>query len=282
MIVGESGVRWVDEDGRTAAETRFPEPLFRPVLVPRDPGGAAVVGFSKPKHVRAFDVRGTRLLDLKGKSYKLPLVGDVIGDGEPEVLVPEGDGFRIVGLDGTRRGEVKAPWYASDRTLVQADGDPALEIAFVKTHLSGQGVQVRIVNADGSLVSAWDSAEGNWLSWEPALGDELLWGVTPQGFSAWSARGVPRETYPAPGVDYLRYVAGARSTDYLLLAASGGGYTSLGTICIYSRAGALVYQEVYGARTYAVLHDAPTGAFYVGAGTDLIRYRPVPSAGGAR
>jgi hypothetical protein len=283
MIVSELGVWWVDDEGRTAAEARFPQPLFRPVVVPRGRDGAAVVGFSKPKYVRAFDVRGTPLLELKGKSYKLPLVGNVLGDGEAEVLVPDGDGFRIVGFDGTDRGDVKAPWYASDRTLVQADDDPALEIAFVKTHLGGrQGVQVRVVNADGSPAGAWDSAEGNWLSWEPALGERLLWGVTPQGFAAWNALGVLRETYPAPGVDYLRYVAGARSPDHLLLAASGGGYTGIGTICIYSREGALVYQEVYDARSYAVFHDARTGAFYVGAGADLIRYRPVSTAGGAR
>jgi hypothetical protein len=145
-------------------------------------------------------------------------------------------------------------------------------MAFVGTSLREGPIDVRIVNADGSLVSEWSDDQGGWLSFVPQVDDTKLWGITAEGFTAWNARGERVETFPAPGADYLRVVTGTRFKGHTVLIGSGGGYNSVSLLCVFDEQKRLVYQEVFSSRTYAVFAEPDDAGFHVGVGYDVVRY----------
>lgn len=272
-IVTEWGARWLNLADRSSRDVTFPREMFRAAPVTMSDGSLRIAGLSGSRDVPVLTLDGRPDVVLRGDRYTLPVIADVGGDRASEVLLPQDRGVRIYSAGGVFRRFVASPWYASDRTVVQADADPELEIAFVNTSLARPAIEVHIVNADGSVVADWRRDDGKWLSSVPALGVETLWGLTSTGFVAWDATGHQVDTYPAAGVDYLRDVVGARAGDYVALIASGNGYRCRSLLTIYDRNKQPVYQEAFASRTYAIVGDPTGAAFFVGLDGVVVRYR---------
>lgn len=275
LIVAEAGLRWIDATGQLTREVAFDERLFRHALLTMPDGRIGVGGFgSRGRSAVVLDLNGQEVLRIKGTWYqtRVPKFANVIAGPDAELLLHDKLDVRIFDLNGVQLGTVSSPQYATIKTVIQADDDDEYEIAFVKTSLSPGPIETLIMNADGSTVSQWKDAEGGWLSFVPELDDTRLWGITPEGFTAWNAQGQRMEVFPAPDANYLRYVIGAKLEKHTVLIASGGGYSNLGLLCVFDDARRLVYQEVFPFRIYAVLAGAGGSDFYVGAGYDVVRY----------
>lgn len=272
-LISERGVRRLDGQGTVVAEHVFPYLLFRPTLVTLADGRERVVGYASGTVV--MDVSGQELLrtDEERFGYRIPEVANVTGGPNPEeILVPGRMDVRIHDFNGTLLGRVAASRYASEKTVVQADDDPEYELAFVATHLADARVEVEIYDADGTFINRWASPDGGWLAHVPALDERLLWGITAEGFAAWSADGHRRLLYPAADAHRLRYVLGARTDDHVVLVASGDGYTDRSLLCIFDNDQRLVYQEVFETRVYALTNDTPSSVL-IGVGDAVLRYR---------
>ena len=274
LVLRAHGAEWLDG---SSVERRlaFGPSLFRATLLHLRGGGLGVAGLSGRRDVPVLSLTDARTVaTLRGGVYVRPLAGNILGDAASEVLLPDRAGIRVYSPDGEFLRTIRSPWYASDRTFVQADDDPELEITFVGTHLAGGPIDVHVVNADGSVVSAWHSERGNWISWIPALNAGALWGLASDGFVEWDSRGHELAVYPAEGVDYLRDVSGAESGGYVALVASGNGYRGRSVLNIYDRAKHLVYQEVFAGRTYSIIADPDASVgFLVGTNADVLRLR---------
>ena len=271
-VVTEFGIRWIDLANGTQRDVTFPRQMFRAKVIQRSDGGLRVVGLSGHDDIPVMTLDGTIEHVIDAEYMATSVVADVAGDRSPELLLTNGGDMRVHDATGKLLGFVRAPRYTSARAVVQADDDPALEVAFVKTSLAYSWIEVRVVNADSSLVSEWRSEEGKWLSSAPALGTDTLWGLTTRGFTAWDAFGRERESYPAEGVDYLRDVLGARAGGYVALVASGNGYRNRSVIAIYGEAKQMVYQEVFDGRAYTLIADRSGASFLLGVGNQVIRY----------
>ena len=276
LVATELGLRRIPAGG-PPRDVTFATRAFEASPVGLPNGALGFAGLSGSSEVVVLDLDGRVVSTIRGERYKRPVVGNVAGSPDAEIMLPGADGMQIVTLSGTRVARLKSPWYASDHVTVQADDDPALEIGFVRTHLDRPSIDVSIVNADGSAVADWADSDGTWLSSVPALGDGILWGLTRQGFGAWTARGQRQAEYPAEASHYLRYVRGARSGEFVALVASGDGYRNASMLCIYDRDRKLVFEEVFDTRAYAVFGDAGATAFYLGVGQQVYRYEPQAS-----
>lgn len=283
MVIAERGIRWVDEAGMTLRAVSFPRRLFRPEPVRLLSGETRLVALAG-NHVAVLDVEGRVRHRFKtaGPGYKWPIAGNVAGDGEPEVILRKRTGADIRTLAGALVASLEWPRYTTFVEVMQADADEPLEVVLFNTHLGRPEVEVRVVNADGSVVSDWALPRGNWLSLIPALGMDRLWAAVDDEIIAYSATGEIVSRLSAPGAGYLRYVTGARLNDTTILVVSGGGYRCQSLLLVYDADRQLVYQEAVANRSYTVWADPRGAAFYVGSGEEFYRYTRAEAKVGTR
>ena len=269
-IITERGIRWIDVAAGSHRDVTFSRRMFRAAPM-STADGARVIGRSGSRDVPILRLDGGVDRELRGDAYAVPLAANVRGNSASELLLPTRGGVRVYSADGRLLGVVRSPWYASDRTFVQADADPELEIVFVRP--MGHTIEAHVVNGDGSIVVDWKAKHRTWLSYLPELGSDLVWGVTATGFIAFDARGREVQAYPAEGAGYLRDVSGARIGRRIALVASGNGYRGRSVLAIYEQADRLVYYEVFPGRTYTVTGHPTEPILFVGAGERVLRYR---------
>lgn len=278
MILTEQGIRWIDRAGATLRDVPFAGGgrLFRPVPYPVAQEATSVIGLAGRDDVVVFGLDGTRhhRFGTGAHGYDWPIAADVIGDARPEIVVKRTRGAAIMDIQGTTVGSLRWSRYTTFVATVQADDDPQDEIVLFNTHIGRPDVEVRVANADGSVVADWAVAEGNWLFRIPELGKDQLWSAVGDELVARSVQGAVLTRLAAPAAGYLRYVSGARLGDLTVMLVSGGGYRCNSLLFVYDTANELVYQEALTARSYALWADHEEGAFLLGSGDVVYRYRP--------
>jgi len=141
-------------------------------------------------------------------------VGDVTGDGIPEIIGESYDGLYVWDVNGNLLSgfPFMMPYSAvnsySSPVLVDLDEDGLNEIIF-GTHVSGGGGYVFALNGDGTELPGWPQSTWSWIYGPPAvgyvdgdnvldvvIGDQVM-SPTPMNFIyGWNAFGEPLSNFP--------------------------------------------------------------------------------------
>lgn len=278
-VLSRRNLQEFDTSGRRLRVVTYPDELWLPFPTRFTADGPErIVGLKSGffrSWVDVLDSSAKRISRLKSWQDGFVETADVIGDSAKEVLVRYRDGVAVMNETGRQLAFVKSPRYLYHFRTIAVPGLPKRAIAMWMWLDAKHGTDIAVLNADGSVVSAWHENPSDRFS-VFSLGNEQerLWSAVADRFWERAATGEVLRTYMVAGMGNFRYIhGGVLAGGKQVFVGSAGGYQAGVLVCVLDASGQLLARDQLPGRAWAFyVPDRDGTVFYVGSGELVLRY----------